>query len=443
MGSYVPSSVAERKKMLDFIGKENIEELFAHIPDKALLKGTLDIPEGRSELETRRFMERLAGKNKIFPTIFRGAGAYNHYIPSIVKHIASKEDYVTAYTPYQAELNQGILQGIFEYQTMICELTGMDASNASVYDGAVAAAEAILMCRDKGRVRAIVSGAADPQTVRVIKTYCEASGMEICVVPPKDGLTDMEALAAAADSGIAAVYIQQPNYFGLIEESEGPGAIAHAAGGKYIMGCNPIALAILKTPAESGADIAVGEGQPLGMPLSFGGPYLGYMACKAALTRKLPGRIAGETKDVNGKRAYVLTLQAREQHIRREKAGSSICSNQALCALTAAVYMSAMGPEGMRAAAKQCMVKARYAAEKLARIPGHRLCFSSPFFHEFVTESVTPAGQVLSKLEEKGILGGYPLYGDESGCILWCVTEMNTGEEIDRLVQVLKEVASE
>jgi len=442
MGGYIPSSSDERQKMLDQLGMADIGDLFSHIPQEVLLKKPLDLPEGLSELEVRRAMEKIASKNRRFDTIFRGAGSYNHYIPSVVKHIAAKEDYVTAYTPYQAELSQGLLQGIFEYQSMICALTGMDASNASVYDGSAAAAEAALMCRERGRNALIVAGSCDPQTLHVIRTYCSAAGMEVIEAAAKDGRADADAIASAAGAGTAAVYIQQPNFFGLLEDVEKIGAIAHEAGARYIVGVNPISLAVLKTPAECGADIAVGEGQPLGIPLSFGGPYLGFMACKSAMTRKLPGRIVGETLDIHGKRAYVLTLQAREQHIRREKAGSSICSNQALCALTAAVYMSAMGPAGMKDAAVQCMSKAAYAADKITAIPGFKLYFDGPFFHEFVTQGPVASSVVLARLEEQGILGGYPLFGDDSGCILWCVTEMNTREEIDRLAEILKEVAA-
>ncbi len=258
-------------------------------------------------------------KNKVFPVIFRGAGAYSHYIPSIVKSVLSKETLYTAYTPYQAEISQGILQSIYEYQTMICELTGMDAANASVYDGAAAAAEAVAMCRDRKKNRAFVSAAVHPQVMETIKTYCFGNGIELTVIPEKDGVTDLDFLKKNLDSQAACVYIQNPNYYGSLEPSAEIGSMAKEAGARYIMGVNPISLGIIKTPAEYGADIAVGEGQPLGLPLAFGGPYIGFMACTKELTRKLPGRIVGETVDSNGKTGYVLTLQAREQHIRREK----------------------------------------------------------------------------------------------------------------------------
>lgn len=343
---------------------------------------------------------------------------------------------MTAYTPYQAEISQGILQSIFEYQTMICDLTGMDASNASVYDGATAAAEGIAMCRDRKRSKAIVSETTDPKVIEVIKTYCFGNGMELVFAPAKDGVTDMEALKGLTDKETACVYIQHPNYYGSLEEAQAIGEIVHEAGAKYIMGVNPISLGILKTPREYGADAAVGEGQPLGLSLAFGGPYLGFMACTAAMTRKLPGRIVGQTTDHNGKVGYVLTLQAREQHIRREKASSNICSNQALCALAVGVYLSAMGNEGLREAALQSTSKAHYMAKCLEEA-GLNVENKGEFFHEFVTVSEKASEDVLKALEDKGILGGYPL--DEHR-ILWCCTEMNTKDEIDRAAAIVGEV---
>ena len=328
MGSYLPSTDGERQAMLEAIGCRSMDDLYAQVPPEMRVD-RLDLPDGKSELEVRRILEDMAAKNTVFPSVFRGAGAYRHYIPSIVKSVTSKETFLTAYTPYQAELSQGVLQSIFEYQTMICTLTGMDASNASIYDGASAAAEAVAMCRDRKRSTVLLSAAIHPMVRRTVETYCFGNGMEVRIVPMKNGFTDAQALAGLLDDTVACFYLQQPNYFGRIESAKELGEAAHAAGAKFIMGVNPIAMAVLKTPGECGADIAVGEGQPLGMPLSFGGPYLGFMAATAALTRKLPGRIVGETADHDGRRAYVLTLQAREQHIRREKASSNVCSNQA------------------------------------------------------------------------------------------------------------------
>ena len=421
--------------MLEAIGCRSMDDLYAQVPPEMRVD-RLDLPDGKSELEVRRILEDMAAKNTVFPSVFRGAGAYRHYIPSIVKSVTSKETFLTAYTPYQAELSQGVLQSIFEYQTMICTLTGMDASNASIYDGASAAAEAVAMCRDRKRSTVLLSAAIHPMVRRTVETYCFGNGMEVRIVPMKNGFTDAHALTGLLDDTVACFYLQQPNYFGRIESAKELGEAAHAAGAKFIMGVNPIAMAVLKTPGECGADIAVGEGQPLGMSLSFGGPYLGFMAATAALTRKLPGRIVGETADHDGRRAYVLTLQAREQHIRREKASSNICSNQALCALTAAVYMAAMGPAGMAEAARQSMAKAHYLADRLCGIDGVSLKYAGDYFHEFVT--VLPKqDEALVALEAAGILGGLPL---RDGGVLWCATEKVSREELDRAAAIVKEV---
>ena len=436
MASYIPSTRDERLEMLKTVGVSSYRELYRDVPPEMYLEnGALHIPEGLSELEVGRKVGAMAAKNRVFPTILRGAGAYDHYIPSIVKYIPAKEEFLTAYTPYQAEMSQGILQSIFEYQTGICELTGMDVSNASVYDGATAAAEAAAMCRDRKRRVTLISGAAHPDTINTVRTYCYGTGDELRVVPVKDGKTDMEALKEMLKPDVASVYIQQPNFYGQFEDADAIGQLTHENGAMYIMGCNPIALAIMKTPRDCGADIAVGEGQPLGMPLSWGGPYLGFMATTSKHMRKLPGRIVGETVDSRGGRAYVLSLQAREQHIRREKASSNICSNQALCALTAGVYMAAMGPRGMAQAASQSMAKAHYLAEELCKLNGVSLKYSGDYFHEFV--AVMPkTEEVLTALENAGILGGLPV---DSG-ILWCATEKVSKEELDRTVAIVKEV---
>ena len=435
MGSYVPSTAQERQEMLASVGLCSIDELFSHIPDSLKRKGELNLPSGKSELEVCRTMEHIAAQNIVFDSIFRGAGAYDHYIPAIVKSVTGKEEFVTAYTPYQAEISQGVLQSIFEYQTMICELTGMDVSNASVYDGATAAAEAVNMCCERSRNVVFCSAAAHPDTIEVVKTYCWASGHEFVLVPAKDGKTDWNSIVPQLDKKTSAcLYIQSPNFFGQIEDVQQAAEAVHAVGAKLIMGCNPIALGLYKTPAELGADIAVGEGQPLGMPLSFGGPYLGFMATTKTMMRKLPGRIVGETTDVDGKRAFVLTLQAREQHIRREKASSNICSNQALCAMTAAVYLAAVGPEGLKQVANLCYQKAHYLMQQLTAIPGITLRYQGPFFHEFVTDQ-GDANRILLKLEQEGILGGLPL---SDGGILWCATEKNSKEDIDRMVGIIR-----
>ena len=436
MGSYVPSTGAQREEMLRAVGVNSTRELFRDVPQEMLLTRPLDIPGGMSELEVSRVMTAMAAENRVYGTVLRGAGAYDHYIPSIVKYIPAKEEFLTAYTPYQAEMSQGLLQTIFEYQTMICELTGMDVSNASVYDGASAAAEAAAMCRDRKRRVTLISGAAHPDTINTVRTYCYGTGDELRVVPVRDGRTDMDALRELLTADVAGFYVQQPNFFGQFEDAEALGALTHETGALYIMGCNPMALAIMKTPRECGADIAVGEGQPLGLPMGCGGPYLGYMATTDKLMRRLPGRIVGETTDAQGRRAYVLSLQAREQHIRREKASSNICSNEALCALTAGLYMAAMGPDGMAQAAEQSMAKAHYLAGALCAIDGVELVYDGPFFHEFVTR-LPERENVLAALAADDILGGLPVGGDQ---ILWCATEKVSRAQLDKAVSIVKEV---
>ena len=435
MGSYIPSTPAERLEMLKAIGLNDFKDLYRDVPASMYLDKPLNIPEGMSELEVSRAMSEMAAKNTMFNTILRGAGAYDHYIPSIVKYIPAKEEFLTAYTPYQAEMSQGVLQSIFEYQTMICELTGMDVSNASVYDGATAAAESVAMCVERKKTKAYISATVNPAYLDVVKTYCYGSGVPLTIIPEKDGKTDPEALKAALSSDAACFISQQPNFYGLMEDCEALAGATHEAGAKYVMICNPISLGICKTPSEYGADVAVGEGQPLGMPLAFGGPYLGFMATKSQMARKLPGRIVGQTVDKEGKRGFVLTLQAREQHIRREKASSNICSNQALCALTASVYLSAMGKKGLSQAATLCVSKAHYFADLLSQIDGIELVYQGEFFHEFLT-TLPKADEVLAELESEGILGGYPT---EKG-VLWCVTEVVTKAELDRAAKIIKEV---
>ncbi len=437
MGSYVPSTQAERLEMLKAIGLNDYKDLYRDVPAEMYLDTPLNIPKGMSEMEVANAVSAMAAKNKVFSTILRGAGAYDHYIPSIVKYIPAKEEFLTAYTPYQAEMSQGILQSIFEYQTMICELTGMDVSNASVYDGATAAAEAAAMCRDRKRRVTLISGAANPDTINTVRTYCYGTNDELRVVPTKDGKTDLDALKEMLTPDVASVYIQQPNFNGLFEDAEAIGEAVHEAGAMYVMGCNPTALGIMKTPKDCGADVAVGEAQPLGMPLSYGGPYLGFMATTTKHMRKLPGRIIGETVDSKGDRAYCLALQAREQHIRREKASSNICSNEALCALIVGVYCSAVGPDGLASVATQSMSKAHYLAKELCKIPGISMKYTGEFFHEFVVE-MPKVDEVLKALEEAGILGGLRVEGG----VLWCATEKASKAVLDKTVAIVKEVCA-
>ncbi len=436
MGSYIPHTAEQREQMLALIGVKSLDDLYKSVPHDMLIGDKLALPDGMSELEVREKVTAMAEKNKVFKTVLRGAGAYRHFIPAVVKSITSREELVTCYTPYQAEISQGVLQGVFEFQTMICELTGMDVSNASHYDGATAAAETIPMCKDRKRTKAYVSATVNPQVIETMQTYCFASNTELIVVPARDGKTDAEALKQALGADAACFYLQQPNYYGLMEDAAALGEITHAAGAKFVMGVNPIACAVMKTPRECGADIVVADGQPLGLDTNFGGPYLGIMATTNAMTRKLPGRIVGETHDVDGERGYVLTLSAREQHIRREKASSNICSNQALCAFTAGVYMAAMGADGMKQCAKLCVSKAHYFASELEKI-GCRLKYDGEFFHEFVTEAGADCQKrILDALAAEGILGGQCV----DGGILWCVTELVSRETLDRAVAIVKEV---
>ncbi len=438
MASYVPTELATRKQMLAAIGLEKIADLYQDIPASVRLT-ELSIPEGMSESETERKMQQMAEKNVVFREMYRGAGAYRHYIPAVVRRIPQKESFLTAYTPYQAEMSQGILQIIFEFQTEVSELFGLPCANASLYDGATAAAEALHMTRDRKRSRTLISGASDPQYIEVCKTYAFGQGTEPVIIPVKDGVTDLAALRELLQEPTAGVFIPQLNYLGQIEDSAAQAKVIHDAGALFVMGVNPIAASVLQSAGEADADIAVAEGQPLGLPLSFGGPYVGLMACKEKLLRKMPGRIVGETTDLDGKRAFVLTLQTREQHIRREKATSNICTNQALCALTATVYMASLGKKGLQETALQCTSKAHYLAGRLAEI-GYSRVYSGEFFHEFVTLALRDAASLNRYLAERGILGPQAVrLADGQEGLLWCATECNTREEMDRLIDLLKE----
>lgn len=434
MGHYVPTTESERIEMLKVIGVNSVADLYCNVPKDMLISGKLNLPDGLSELELEQVISAIAQKNKVFSTCLRGAGSYRHFIPATVKAVTGREEFLTAYTPYQAEISQGILQSIFEYQTMMCELTGMDVSNAGVYDLGTAAAESITMCRDRKRTKAYVAATVQPDVLETMRTYCFGSGVELAVIPAVNGRVDQDALKAALGSDAACFFMQQPNYYGLLDDAAQIGKIVHAAGAKYVLGFNPIACAILPTPAEYGADIAVGEGQSLGLDTAFGGPYLGIMTATSAMTRKLPGRIVGQTVDKDNNVGYVLTLAAREQHIRREKASSNICSNQQLCAFTAGVYLASMGEAGLRQAAVNSMSKAHYFAVALETELGWKRIHSGEFFHEFAT--VCPdADKALAVLAQADILGGLKV---DDG-ILWCVTELVSKAELDRAISVLKE----
>lgn len=441
MSGYIPHTPQDRRHMLDTIGVDSVEALL-NIPEAARLGRDLDLGGAASELELTRELTALSRTTCVDYPLFRGAGAYRHFIPSAVRHSVSHPEFVTAYTPYQPEMSQGVLQAIFEFQSLIAMLTGMDAANASVYDGATAAAEAVTMCvAATKREKVVLSAGLHPDTIAVIQTVAKVWGREVVIVPldAKSGRTDLAKLKASAE-GAAGVFLQQPNYFGILEPMADAGEIAHAAGALFVASVNPITLGVLEAPGAYGADIAVGEGQSLGIPLSFGGPYLGFMTCTQKHMRRLPGRIAGQTVDSQGRRAFVLTLQAREQHIRREKATSNICSNQALCALTAAAYLSYMGPQGLKDVGEQCLSKAHYAFERITSIPGMRPAFDGPFFHEFAILSDIAPKDIESKLYLQGMVGGLP--DVMPGGTLYCVTEMNTRDEIDALFDALKAVAT-
>lgn len=445
MFPYIPNTLKDEEKMFNTLGISSIEELFADIPEELRLRRPLNIGDSLSEIEIAKHIKKIANKNKSIDELicFLGAGAYDHYIPSIIKHITSRSEFYTAYTPYQPEISQGTLQVIFEYQTMIANLTGMNVSNASMYDGATAATEAAIIATENTKRKSIVvSKTVHPETRKIIKTYMKFRGIEVAEVDMDNGATDIEKLRAAVNSTTAGVIVQNPNFFGIIENVEEVEKIAHGNKAMLIMSVDPISLSVLKTPGEYGADIAVGEGQSLGNSLNFGGPYLGFMATTTKLMRKIPGRIVGQTEDINGQRAYVLTLQAREQHIRREKATSNICSNQAINALTAVIYLTAMGKQGLKEVANQCIKKSHYAFNELTKCGKYEATFKNqPFFKEFAIKSGIQGKDLNEKLLDKGILGGYELgkdYEEYGNNTLFCVTEKRTKEEIDYLVNVME-----
>lgn len=434
MADYVSSSPREIEDMLQAMGLEKLSDLTEHIDERIRLKDHVNIPEGLNEFQLLDKMEGIAAKNKVYPQIFRGAGAYRHYIPTVVPHLGHQAAFVTAYTPYQAEMSQGMLQAIFEYQTFMAELTGMDASNASVYDGATAVAESLQMILGRKHSAVLMSETHHPDVIRVVQTYAYGFELEIRMVPSKDGLIDREALQAMLTPEVAGLLIPQISYEGQIEDIKDIAAMVHDAKGKLVMSINPIAAAILPDGKDVDADVVVGDGGPLGLGLSFGGPTFGFMATTQKLTRSLPGRIVGQTVDKVGKRAFVLTLQAREQHIRREKASSSICSNQSLMTIKASIYLSALGTHGLVDVAQRCVDNAHYLAEQLSRLDGISLKHSGAFFHEFVT-TVPNSHAILAALEKENILGGLPLSDTE---ILWCATEANSKDAMDQLVSILK-----
>ena len=436
--------------MLAEIGLKSLEDLFRDVPAKYRFP-KLDLPPAPTEMEAAAELDELATSNENVRTdlvSFLGAGAYNHYIPAVVDHILSRGEFYTAYTPYQPEIAQGTLQSIFEYQSLMAALTGMEVSNASHYDGATAVAEAANMAYAQfhgKRARVVISPTVHPQYRAVMRTYTQGMGLELAGDDPKANLdAGPESLEALIDANTALVIVQYPDFFGRIYDYTGLIELAHAKGALVCVAANPIALGLLKTPGGMGADMVVGEGQPLGIPLSYGGPYLGFFTTRKQYLHKMAGRLVGETLDNRGQRAYVLTLTAREQHIKRERATSNICTNQGLLALAAAVYLSAVGKTGLRQVAELCYHKAHYAAEKICQVKGFSLCFDTPFFHEFSLCCPRPVEEINAALLEHGILGGYDLGQDYPALrdrMLVAVTEMNTKDEIDALVEVLTEVS--
>jgi len=449
--AYVPHTEAERAAMLDAIGIQDSDDLFRDVPAQFRFP-KLDLFPPMSEMEALRRLQALSEQNMdtVHYISFMGAGAYDHFVPSVVKHITGRSEFYTAYTPYQPEISQGTLQSIFEYQSMICALTGMAVANASHYDGATALAEAVLMAyyakRGKQR-RILVSPTLHPEYRAALRAYTQ--GLEMEFVGDDLGLRgnrlDLDEFARLIDANTACVAVQNPDFLGQLYQLEGLAQKAREAGALFIVSADPISLGLFTPPGAYGADIAVGEGQPLGLGLQYGGPYLGYLACKQEHVHRLSGRIVGETVDVEGKRAYVLTLTAREQHIRRERATSNICTNQALCALAAAVYMGALGRSGLRRVAELCYHKAHYAAKQIAALPGFSVVSGEPFFKEFVVKCPQPPQLINDALLDRNILGGYDLeaaYPELQDHMLVCVTETITRSEIDHLVESLKEVTA-
>jgi len=439
--SFTPHTLEDRDEMLATLGVSSLKELFADIPQSAHL-AKLDMPDGISEQEVYDRLHALSHKNAHELTCFIGGGFYDHSIPSAVDTLSSRGEFFTAYTPYQPEVAQGTLQAIFEFQSMICRLTGMDVANASMYDGGTALVEAALMAiRSTNRPRIIVAGGLNPIYRRMLDTYTRNLHIEMEELPFDEGAVDRVKLASLLTDQTAAVIIQNPNFFGTIEDFSDISAMAHANGALMIASVYPIAMGLIKSPAEMGCDIVVGEGQSLGLPLSFGGPYLGFFAVQKAHVRKMPGRIVGETTDRHGNRCYVLTLQAREQHIRREKAASNICSNEALCALRATIYLSLLGKQGLTELARTCMTKAEYAKAQFAQIKGVRIKNSAPTFNEFMLELPCNASDLVAELIPLGLIAGFPLgryYPELQNCLLVAITEKRTQAEIDAFVSAVK-----
>src|SRR3989440_4154532 len=447
--SYIPNTPEDQQAMLATLGLSSLEELLTPVPENVRLRRPLDLPPAVAEPDLKRLLNNLAAQNKNLDSTlsFLGAGTYDHAVPSIVPHLQRRSEFVTSYTPYQPEVSQGMLQTIYEFQTMVCQITGLDIANASLYDGATALVEAVLLAVGPGgRGEVVISEGIDPQYRTVLHTYAHARGFNVKEVPTHNGVTSIEALNEAVTPTTAAVVIQQPNFFGCIEDVRAIEPIAHKGKAVFVTTITePASLGILAPPGEYGADIAVGEMMSFGNPMSYGGPALGFMASKQKYMRLLPGRLVGQTVEEGGQKqtGYVLTLQTREQHIRRERATSNICTNQSLLAVGATIFLAALGKQGFRDLGELCLQKAHYAFGQITAIPGFKPLFSGPFFDEFVITAPITAQKLQQHVEQAGIIGGYALgnsYSDMPNDMLFCVTETRTKEDIDYLVQVLKEV---
>lgn len=434
--------------MLAEIGVKSVEELFADIPDNVRMNRTLDLPPAMSEMELKSHIQELALLDRDFEEsmYFLGAGAYDHYIPSVVKHILGRSEFLTAYTQYQPEISQGYLQALWEYQSLICLLTGMEMAVTSLYDGSTAMAEAAMMaCGITGRNEILISRTVHPHWRDVLATYAKDREISVRIVDYMEGVTSLEALESRVNEKTAAVICQNPNFFGCVENMKDTARIAQDKGALFIAAVNPVSLGVLESPGILGADIVVGEGQAMGLPMSFGGPYIGFLATRDKWLRRTPGRIVGQTVDLEGTRGFVLTIQAREQHIRRDKATSNICSNEALCSLAVAVYLTALGRQGIRQVAELCLQKAHFAQKTIAGVSGFQPVFSQPFFNEFVVRCPMPPAELNSELREMGVVAGLDLgkyYPELAGCMLTAVTEKRTREEIELLAGMLKEVSA-
>lgn len=441
---FIPISDAERQEMCSALGISSIDELLADIPKEKRALENLGLPKALSEIELKHLVQNLAQKNCDGEeyACFLGGGAYDHFIPAAVATLVNRSEFLTAYTPYQPEISQGTLQSIFEFQSIICELTGMDVANASLYDGATALYEAAHMASEvTGRNKILVVGTVHPEYRQVLRTYLQSSQTEIKEVPHTAGVGDLQKLEELLDEKTAAVIVQQPNFFGCLEPAESIQKLCKIHGALFVVSAYPFSLGLLKRPGDYGADIVTGEGQSLGLPLSFGGPFLGLFACRKELVRKMPGRVVGQTVDHSGKKAYVLTLQTREQHIRRQRATSNICSNEALCALTACIYVSLMGSKGLQKAAQRSVAGAHYLAKRIAEIPGWEMVFPQPFFNEFVVKAPVDVALLKEKLLKRKIIGGLNVeefYPELKQTILVCVTEKRSKQELDTFIEAIK-----